>query len=133
MKFYTPEQYILKSVGTYPTLYSNNTYEEVRFAVLDHLFNTIGNGITDIKEFEYRDYDFDGARKYITEESMFYGWHKDDCIFKYFEGRDEPFLTHKPGAKSIDVLDSERVNHPEIGDWLECSRVEKSKKSISQL
>lgn len=121
MKFYTPEQYILKAVGTYPTLYSNNTYDKVRYAVLDQIFNTIGNGIWNIKEFEYQDYDFDGAKKYITKESLFYGWHKDDC--EYVDvGSDETWCRHKPGAKSIYVLDSERVNHPEIGDWLECTR-----------
>ena len=121
MKFYTPEQYILKAVGTYPTLYSNTTYDKVRYAVLDQIFNTIGNGIWEIKEFEYHDYDFDGARKYITEESIFYGYHKDDC--EYVDvGSNEPWCRHKPGAKSIYVLDSERVNHPEIGDWLECTR-----------
>lgn len=121
MKFYTPEQYILKAVGTYPTLYSNDTYDKVRYSVLDQIFNTIGNGIHDIKEFEYQDYDFEGAKKYITEESLFYGWHKDDCIFKFLnEG--ESFITYKQGAKSIDVLDSERVNHPEIGDWVKCTR-----------
>ena len=122
MKYYTPEQYILKAVGTYPTLYSNNTYDKIRYAVLDHILNTIGNGIWNIKEFEYQDYDFEGAKKYVTEESLFYGWHKDDCIVKYFKSEDEPFITHKSGAKSIDALDSERVNHPEIGDWLECTR-----------
>lgn len=123
MKFYTPEQYILKAVGAYPTLYSNNTYDKVRYAVLDHIFNTIGNGIRKIKEFEYQYYDFEGARKYITEESMFYGYHKDDC--EYVDvGMDKPWCRHKSSAESIDVLDSERVNHPEIGDWLECTRSE---------
>ena len=123
MKFYTPEQYILKAVGTYPTLYSNNTYDKVRYSVLDQIFNTIGNGIHDIKEFEYQDYDFDGARRYISEESLFYGYHADDCIVKYFEGSDEPFIRHKSGAEPIYVLDSERGHHPEIGDWVKCTRI----------
>lgn len=39
------EDYIWASVFRYPRLYSRNTYQESRMAVLKHLFLVIGNGI----------------------------------------------------------------------------------------
>lgn len=122
MKYYTPEQYILKSLGEYPTLYYNTTYNNVRYAVLDQILNVIGNGIDDLTEFEYQDYDFENARKYITKEPLYYGYHKDDCEYTYFEGVDTPYINSNIYAIPIYVLESECTNHPEIGKWLQTDK-----------
>jgi hypothetical protein len=122
MQYYTPEQYILKSLGEYPTLYSQPTYDQVRLSVLDHILNTIGNGINDIDEFHYQEYDFVSAKKFITDETLYYGYYADDCITKFIGPTKEPFITHKVDAKPIVVVESDRETHSDIADWVKCSR-----------
>ena len=46
----TPRQYTIKSAARYPTLYSGQ-FEEIRFQVMDQLFNVLGNGIRSKGEF----------------------------------------------------------------------------------
>lgn len=46
----TPHQLVVQQAKRYPTLYSGQT-EEVRFSVMDHIFNVIGNGISSKGEF----------------------------------------------------------------------------------
>lgn len=121
MKFYTPEQYVRKAVGTYPTLYAFPTFDRARFAVMDHVFNTVGNGLI-LEDFLYKDYNFEIADKFLTGEKIFEGYHKDDCKVLYIQDNGEPCYHSNYSADPITVLDSERVNYPDYVYWIECSR-----------
>lgn len=44
-KIMTAEEYIRKSVLQYPSLYAGGGWRNVKLKVLDHVFNTIGNGV----------------------------------------------------------------------------------------
>jgi hypothetical protein len=118
-RYLTPEQFMLKAVGSHPSLYAYPTYEQARFAVMDHVFNTLGNGLI-LKDFLYEDYNFEDARKYLTGEKVFYGYHKDDCKVLFINDDGSPYYTPESGADSITVLDSERVNYPDHVLWIDC-------------
>jgi hypothetical protein len=51
MNIITPEQYIDYATYNHPTLYASPSYEQSKLKVLDHMFNVIGNGITDSEFF----------------------------------------------------------------------------------
>lgn len=102
-QYYTPEQYILKQVAEYPTLYAYPSYAETRFSVMDHVLNTIGNGIADLNEFIFQEFDVDYAKKFITREPIYYG-----------------YIVHEYNySNPIIVLDSERSQYPDMGYWIE--------------
>lgn len=46
----TPRQYAIANATRYPTLY-NGQYEEIRFSVMDQLFNVLGNGVNSKGDF----------------------------------------------------------------------------------
>lgn len=118
-KYYTPEQYILKSLGMYPTLYIDYSYDGVRLRVLDHVFNTIGNGL-DKESFEYQDYDFESAKKYITDESLWYGYHEEDITRKIMSnGETYCFPT---GKSILTCLESEKSQYSNMVYWVESNR-----------
>lgn len=41
----TPDEFVVRAVNKYPALYATSSYDDVKFKVLDHTFNTIGNGV----------------------------------------------------------------------------------------
>ena len=51
MNIITPEQYIDYATYNHQTLYASPSYEQSKLKVLDHMFNVIGNGITDSEFF----------------------------------------------------------------------------------
>ena len=115
--YYTPTQFILKSLGMYPTLYSDSSYDLVRERVLDHIFNTIGNG-QEVSDFEFQDYDFESARKYITDETLWYGYHEEDIERKILPNGKQYYFP-KSSSNSIVCLTAEKESHPEIVKWIE--------------
>lgn len=46
-KLLTADEYVVKSIHQYPTLYLKYSYEQSKIAVFDHVFNTIGSGSSD--------------------------------------------------------------------------------------
>lgn len=124
LKFYTPEQYILKSLDLYPTLYSHSTYDEVKFHVLDHVLNVIGNGITKLSDFKYHDYDFDRARQFITNETIYTGYLKEDCDIKQ-SGKYEWIMPKFRSLQNIHyhAKASDRSKYPDVFYWLESTRI----------
>lgn len=48
-KLLTLDEYVIRSVINYPTLYLKYTYDDSKYRVLDHVFNTIGSGSDDFK------------------------------------------------------------------------------------
>lgn len=123
MTYYTPEQFILASVGRYPTLYAGSSYNDTRLRVLDHTLNTIGNGKSK-KDYRFKEYDFESARKYISEEKLFYGYKEEDCTVSTFSNGDKWIKPNSSAGSVIDCIDSERINHPEIFYWIESRRHE---------
>ena len=51
MPLLTAPQHITKSIEQYPSLFLASTYEDSKFLVLSHLFETIGNGVHGWKGF----------------------------------------------------------------------------------
>jgi hypothetical protein len=119
MKVYTPREYVLLSVGTYPTLCSAPTFDEVALKVFEQLFNVIGNGIRDHEELlehiaHVEGSDFVTGEKFITSETLMSGYEKTRIIGKDFEIAD--------GYASVHCLESEMGQHPEIKKWIDSRR-----------
>jgi hypothetical protein len=115
--YYTPEQFILKSLGMYPTLYKDSSYDGVKFRVLDHCLNTIGNG-QDLIDFEFQEYDFESAKKYITDEKLWYGYREENIDRKTLPNG-KTICFPKSTGNSIVCLTSEKELHLEIAEWCE--------------
>jgi len=71
----TPKQYVYSSINKYSSLYSGKNY---KLKIYDHLFNVIGNGISDINDLKFtfniinhKNYDF-VPEKYISGEDLYY-------------------------------------------------------------
>ena len=120
-KFYTPEQFILKNLGTYPTLFKASTYDQVKYRVLDHVLNTIGNG-NSRKDYIYHDYDFESAKRFITTEQLYYAYRDQDVTVKTY-GKVE-IVTAKSFGKSIDILESEKSLYPEYVHYTKSNTTE---------
>lgn len=80
----TPEQFIKRAICQYPTLFTKNSFEESKFAVLDQLLNVIGNGIRDDEELD--EYllvdelpDMSKFQQYL-EETIWLGYEKVHSI-----------------------------------------------------
>lgn len=118
MKFFTPEQYVLARVLQYPTLYSSSSYESTAFNVFDQLFNVIANGIRDheelINELEFKSLDENEAKRYITEEKLFYGYSEVENI--------GDLVFPKINSSSINALDSDREKYSQILLWRESKK-----------
>lgn len=111
----SPDQYITKSTFLYPSLYASQSYEESKFKVLDHSFNTIGNGITieTLKSAPLTEEETAECSKWFTCSSALYGYFR----VEQFSG------FAMPTGESIIVLPSEKHLHPTVVHWtpFECS------------
>ena len=118
MKLYTPEQYILRAVSRYPTLFAGYDYDDTKFRVLDQLLNVNGNGIRNDKELlehlEYHEFDEVDAARYTTGEPVYYGYYEVIMI--------GDTMLPAPGGESISVLESDRDQHPDVKLWREVTR-----------
>jgi hypothetical protein len=103
----TPTQYVHNQVMMYPSLFAAPSYENAAFKVFDHLFNTLGNGINELKEFEVEAQECD--KRYFTGEPIYYGYVEAEEI----GGKLYPTL----GQHAITVLESDLRLHPEIKVW----------------
>ena len=50
--FLSVEEYVYGRILIFPTSYANKDFELAKFRVLDHLFNTLGNGCRNIEDFQ---------------------------------------------------------------------------------
>lgn len=123
--YYTPDQAILKFLGMYPSLYSDSTYDLVKIRVLDYIFNTVGNGIYSSNSFEYQDYDFESSKKYITDETLCYGYHEEDIDRKIITPNEELYCITKSNSKPIVCLTSEKDQYHDVVYWLDQKRYNK--------
>ena len=111
----TPDEFIIRAVNAYPSLYASPSYDEAKFKVLDHTFNTIGNGL-------YME-SFQGEP--VTEEEVAAAQKWFNCTraaYGYMETRklgDDPEWLMPEGDPIITVPEDEMVNHPEIVYWVE--------------
>lgn len=116
MNLQTPQEHVLTQLVTYPSLYSFSTFDAVKLKVLDQLLNVIGNGVRDTEELlenlKVVLVDISTASRLITSEPLYYGYYKVRKIGSFEMGEGD----------SIDVLESDRVNYPDVVYWLEASR-----------
>lgn len=111
----TPDEFIIRAVNAYPSLYAAPSYDEAKFKVFDHTFNTIGNGM-------YME-NFEGEP--VTEEEVVTAqkWFKCTRAAKgYMKTRKlggNPEWLMPEGDPTITVPADEMVNHPEIVYWVE--------------
>ncbi len=99
----TPEQFVLKCVHEYPTLYACKEFSSARISVFNQLFNVIGNGIRDENELMCElNKPFDTSvdyTKYTLGEPLYVGYTKmktrGDLQFPDFTTRIEGAYTKK--------------------------------------
>lgn len=109
------EEYIASKVLSYPTLYAYKDKEVAKFAILDQLFNVIGNGIRDELEFKREVYvlkevviDFDRAQRYVNEP-VFTGYLAMKKVGRYSFPDSSQSINH--------ILEDEKHLHPEVVEW----------------
>lgn len=123
MRFFTPTEYVEYCLYSHPTLYSASVFDVAKFRILDHLLNVIGNGISDPEELReklaYQEYDREKALRYIGKEPLYYGYHNVTVIGEY------TFPDSNSGSGTLyGVLESEKINHPDVKKWVECEKIE---------
>lgn len=108
-KIMTADEAFNVSMNKHASLYSANSLEEAKLKYYDQIFNTIGNGYRDMKEFK------DGhtvtakniqltqsfAEKYITGEPLFYAYTEVEEKYGYKSGKESSSL---PGLYTKEEL-----------------------------
>lgn len=115
MRYYTPKEFVLARLAEYPSLYSSPTYQDVAMKIYEQLFNVIGNGIRDDEELEeelrYNEVPYTDALKFITDESLAYGYTK---VRDYGGG-----VVMGDGDPEVVVKESEKSLYPNIVYWVD--------------
>lgn len=112
----TPDEFIIRAVNAYPSLYASPSPEETKFRILDQTLNTIGNGIY-MESFEgepVSDAEIAEAQKWFHCERAAYGYMKT-C--KLGEGKHSWEMPE--GDPELVVRSEEMKDHPEIVYWVE--------------
>lgn len=113
----SPHEFIVRAVNAHPSLYAAPTYDEVKFRILDHVLNTIGNGIymetfTDVP---VSDTEIATAQKWFNCSRAAYGYTKietfsDDDGYSWRIGRGDPECV---------VREDEKDQFPNIAHWVD--------------
>jgi hypothetical protein len=108
-----PDDYIKHTACAYPSLFLSSCWNVMKFAVLDHCFNTIGNSVNfdNIDELTCKQYDNEFAEKLYSGNNLHEGWLKQHCEL-YF---DEWF----PSSHHLqpDCVTFEKDKHRHIHYW----------------
>ena len=111
-----PTDFIIRAVNNYPSLYAAPSYGDSKFKILDHVFNTIGNGLymgSFIGDPATPQATSD-AQKWFQCERAAYGYEKCSTI-EYGE-----YSYSRPsGDPSVVVPLYEMPDHPQISTWVE--------------
>lgn len=117
----SPHEFIVRAVNAHPSLYAAPTYGEVKFRVLDHVLNTIGNGIymetfTDVP---VSDTEIAIAQKWFTCRRAAYGYQQ----VKEITDGEYSFKMPVGDSACVVTLD-EKDQFPNIAHWVEfdCSK-----------
>lgn len=71
-KLLSPNEYIIRSIISYPTLYLKYDFEQSKMAVLGHMFNTIGSGTNDfIKTITGKPSDFNLIKDFFGDTTVY--------------------------------------------------------------
>lgn len=116
------DQYVISTIYKFPSLFNDMNYYQSKMKVLDHLLNTIGNGISNGDELlEHlsdinNDLTMDDIKPYITGEPLFYGYFD---VTTYTD-KETGEIHHHPAniSKSIISTEADKVNHTDVVLWL---------------
>ena len=102
-KLLSPNEYITKSIISYPTLYLKYDFEQSKMAVLGHMFNTIGSGTHDfINTITGKPLDFNTIKD-------FFG---DVPVYQYEKNGQSKLVTHLTDDQENFVYPIEKdINH----------------------
>jgi len=113
------KSYVDFCVNTYPNLYYSNSYEVSKFAILDQLLNTIGNGIGNDEELSEdlsRVLDVSNPERYYDESNpLFIGYTK----VKNIAGMDYPDY----GEESVYCFENDKKDYKDVKLWRELERL----------
>lgn len=120
-RLFTPDEYVLFTASQFPSLYACDTFEQTAFRVYDQLFNVLGNGLNDkeavLEELTFVEFNQEEAKRFITAETLYYGWYETRTWFGDTElGEGDP----------ITVLEQDKPKYPAIKLWVESSQHEYS-------
>lgn len=111
----TPEEFIIRAVNAYPSLYAAPSYEDAKFRILDHTLNTIGNGLY-MESFmgePVTEEETVAAQKWFRCEQAAYGYLKTRKF-----GEDDGWEMPE-GDPEVVVPVEEMKDHPHIVYWVE--------------
>lgn len=115
-RYLTPDEFIIRAVNEYPSLYAGPTYDEVKFRILDHTLNTIGNGIY-MESFmgePVTEEEIQAAQKWFKCKKASYGYINTRQLGK---GRN---AFKMPDGDPVCVVPiREKKNHPEVKYWVD--------------
>lgn len=112
----TPEEFIIRTVNEYPSLYASPSYEETKFRILDHVLNTIGNGMC-MESFmgePVTEEEIQAAQKWFRCERAAYGYTKVKTI-----GEGDHTWQMPAGDPDCVVCEDEKELYPHITYWVE--------------
>lgn len=111
-----PTDFIIRAVNNYPSLYAAPSYDDSKFKILDHAFNTIGNGLY-MSSFignPSTQQEISNAQKWFRCERAAYGYEKCTTI-----ECGEYSYPRPSGDPSVVVPLYEMPDHPQISRWVE--------------
>jgi hypothetical protein len=112
MPIMTAQQAFNVSMNEHPSLYASRSLEEAQIKYYDHIFNVIGNGYRDMKEFR------DGHKitpqnaqltesfpeKYITDKPLFWAYTEVDESYGFKRGKENSSLPGVYTKKELEAM-----------------------------
>ena len=112
----TPDEFIVRTVNAYPSLFAGPSYDEVKFRVLDQTLNVVGNGVR-METFTGEPptpQEITTAQKWFTCRRAVYGYQQVKEI------TDGEYSFKMPVGDSVCVVTlDEKDQYPNIAHWVE--------------
>lgn len=108
----SPDDYIIRMVNTFPSIFASPTYKESKLRIMDHMFNTIGNGVS-MKELS-------GEPATVEEQQQANRWF--NCTKAAYGYKSDPTpgkWRYETGDPDVVVPVGEKNQHPEINHWVD--------------
>lgn len=128
MPIMTAQQAFNVSLNEHPSLYASRTLEEAQMKYYDYIFNVIGNGYRDMKDFrsghkitpQNAQLIESFPAKYITDQPLFWAYTEIDYSYSFIRGKEGSIIS---GLYTKEEL----KNMPEVVHILQANREYKNK------
>lgn len=113
----SPEEYVARQVLSYPTLFAFKNKDTAKYAVLDQLFNVIGNGVNSALDLKRELYALVETK---TDLQRVQRYHAEPVLTGYKAITKIAGMSFPDSSSSVEhVLEDEKHLYPEVVEWLD--------------